>query len=202
MRTLWLSLVALAMVGSVGLYALYARAEQTKTEENMNKKSIILYFSRADENYGVGYVDKGNTEYIAEFIQQATGADMYRADPAVPYAKDYDTCVKEAQTRQSTHQAPVARPAPDIASYDVVYIGSPVYWGVMPEELKTALTGLDFTGKTVYVFTTHEGSGLGSVPEQVKEICAGATFGKPLAVYGHQAAQAQKTVEAWLAGHK
>ena len=39
-------------------------------------KSLIIYFSRADENYAVGYIDKGNTEIVAEFVQELTGADI------------------------------------------------------------------------------------------------------------------------------
>ena len=47
-------------------------------------KSLIIYFSRADENYSVGYISKGNTEYIAEFVQELTGADMIKVEPEVP----------------------------------------------------------------------------------------------------------------------
>lgn len=162
-------------------------------------KSMIIYFSRADENYGVGYVTKGNTAHLADFIQHATNADVFQVKPAIPYAADYNTCVKEAQDRQQTHNAPIESPVPDISKYDVIYIGSPVYWGLMPEELKTALTGLDFNGKTVRLFTTHEGSGLGSIPEQLKTICAGATFDKEIAIQGHKAAQSQSEIDKWLA---
>ena len=52
-------------------------------------KSIIIYFSRADENYFGGslkYIEKGNTEVIAEFIQDLTGADMFKVEPLVPYS--------------------------------------------------------------------------------------------------------------------
>ena len=38
-------------------------------ESYKDKKSLVIYFSRADENYAVGYIDKGNTEYIAEFVK-------------------------------------------------------------------------------------------------------------------------------------
>ena len=51
-------------------------------------KSLIIYFSRADENYSVGYIDKGNTETVAEYVKELTGADMFKIEPAVPYAKD------------------------------------------------------------------------------------------------------------------
>ena len=62
-------------------------------------KSLIIYFSRADENYSVGFIDKGNTEYVAEFVQELTGADMFKVEPAVPYAADYKTCIEEAKKR-------------------------------------------------------------------------------------------------------
>ena len=62
-------------------------------------KSLIIYFSRADENYSVGWIDKGNTEIVAGFVQELTGADMFKVEPAVPYAADYNTCIKEAKLR-------------------------------------------------------------------------------------------------------
>lgn len=54
-----------------------------------DKKQIIIYFSRADENYGVGYIEKGNTEVVAEYIRDVTGADMFKVERKTPYAKDY-----------------------------------------------------------------------------------------------------------------
>ena len=68
-----------------------------KKEDYKDKKSLIIYFSRADENYSVGYIDKGNTEVIAEYIQKLTGADMFKVEPEISYAKDYDTCINEAK---------------------------------------------------------------------------------------------------------
>ncbi len=64
-----------------------------------DKKSLIIYFSRADENYAVGYIDKGNTEILAEYIQEFTNADMFKVEPLVPYSKDYRTCIEEAKHR-------------------------------------------------------------------------------------------------------
>ena len=64
-----------------------------------DKKSLIIYFSRADENYAVGYIEKGNTEIVAEYVKEFTNADMFKVEPLVPYAKDYETCIKEAKMR-------------------------------------------------------------------------------------------------------
>ena len=47
-----------------------------KKESYKNKKSLVIYFSRADENYAVGYISKGNTEVISEYIRDITGADF------------------------------------------------------------------------------------------------------------------------------
>ena len=62
-----------------------------------DKKSLVIYFSRADENYNLGYVDKGNTEYIAEYVRDFTGADLFKVEPEVPYPTDYNTCIEEAK---------------------------------------------------------------------------------------------------------
>ena len=159
-------------------------------------KQLIIYFSRADENYAVGYIDKGNTEIAAEYVQQLTGADMFKVEPAVPYAKDYRTCIEEA--KQRVGNAPIKEKLSDISGYDTVFIMSPVYWGTYAPEMETALEDLDFTGKTVRVISTHEGSGLGSMVSDVKRMCKGADVKKGLAIKGSQAKQSKKTIAEWL----
>ena len=160
-------------------------------------KSLIIYFSRADENYAVGYIDKGNTEIVAEFVQELTGADMFKVESAVPYAADYQTCIEEAKLRIGN--APIKEKLTDISAYDTIYIMSPIYWGTYAPEVETALTGLDFSGKTVRVISTHEGSGLGSMVSDVKKMCKGASVDmNGLAIKGSNAAKSKSTVEQWL----
>lgn len=163
-----------------------------------DKKSLIIFFSRADENYSVGYINKGNTEVIAEYIKELTNADVFKVEPLVPYSKDYQTCIKEAQQRTNNHTAPIKENIPDISSYEVIYVGSPIYWGGMPEELFTALSGKVFSGKVIRPFTTHEGSGLGQVPSQLKELCVGATILDGLAIIGSMAISSQDEVKKWI----
>ena len=168
-----------------------------------NKKSIIIYFSRADENYFGGtmkYIEKGNTEVIAEYIRDITGADIFKVEPLVAYSADYMQCIEEAKVRTREHNAPIKENVPDLSSYEVIYVGSPVYWGGMPEELFTALKGLDYTGKTIRPFVTHEGSGLSSIPNQLKNICTGAVVTNGLAISGSSVNSARSKVENWLKG--
>ena len=159
--------------------------------------SLIIYFSRADENYAVGYIDKGNTEIIAEFVQELTGADMFKVEPLVPYAKDYNTCIQEAKKRIGN--APIKEKLSDISAYNTVFVMSPIYWGTYAPEVETALEGLDFTGKTVRVISTHEGSELASMVSDVKRMCHGANVLKNgLAIRGSQAKNSKAKVAEWL----
>lgn len=160
-------------------------------------KSLIIYFSRADENYNVGYIDKGNTEIVAEFVQELTGADMFKVEPVVPYAKEYMTCIQEAQQRIGN--APIREKLTDISAYDTIFVMSPIYWGTYAPEMETALTGLDFSNKIVRVISTHEGSGLASMPSDVKKLCKGADVDmKGLAIKGSQARNSKQKVADWL----
>lgn len=162
-----------------------------------DKKSLIIYYSRADENYSVGYVEKGNTEYVAEYVKEFTNADMFKVEPLVPYAKDYQTCIKEAKERIGN--APIKEKINDISKYEVIYIMTPIYWGTYAPEIETAIKDLDFSNKIIRVITTHEGSGLANVVSDVKRICKGANvLDDALAIVGSQAKDSKDIVERWI----
>ncbi len=144
------------------------------------------------------YVDKGNTEVLAEYIKEITNADMFKIEPLVPYSKDYMECIEEAKVRTKNHEAPIKETINDISNYEVIYIGSPVYWGGMPEELFTALKDLDFSNKIIRPFVTHEGSGLSSIPRQLKELCVGAEVVDPIAITGSSVNNAKSKIEEWI----
>ena len=168
-----------------------------KKESYKDKKSLVIYFSRADENYAVGYIDKGNTEYIAEFVRDITNADLFKVEPLVPYSKEYNICIQEA--KQRVGNAPIKNSIDDISKYEVIYIMTPVYWGTMAPELETAIKDLDFTGKTVRVVTTHEGSGLANVPNDVKKVCKGANvLDEAIAIRGADCKNTRSKIENWI----
>ena len=162
-----------------------------------DKKSLIIYFSRADENYNVGYINKGNTEVVAEYVKEITNADMFKVEPLVPYAKDYKTAIEEAKMRIGN--APIKNTINDISEYEIIYVMTPIYWGTYAPEIETALKDLDFTGKTVRIITTHEGSGLASVPNDIKRICKGANVDfNGLAIQGSTVKSSKNKVEEWI----
>lgn len=162
-----------------------------------NKKSLIIYFSRADENYAVGYIQKGNTEYIAEYVKNFTDADLFKVEPLIPYSKEYFKCIEEA--KQRIDNAPIKKEIKDISSYEVIYIMTPIYWGTYAPEIETAIKDLDFAGKTIRIATTHEGSGLGSVVEDIKSLCKGAIVANDsIAIRGKDCLKARNKIEQWV----
>lgn len=164
--------------------------------------AIIIYFSRADENYFGGakkYIEVGNTEVIAHMIQQQTGAELFKIEPLHPYAADYDTCIAEAQQDLRSKARPELVFYPEsLDGYDTVYLGYPNYWGTAPMHVFTLLEKYDFSGKIIKPFCTHEGSGMGHSERDVKAVCPGATIKRGLAIYGSSVHNAEKAVKEWI----
>jgi flavodoxin len=163
--------------------------------------NLIIYYSRKGENYVNGEIQnlsKGNTEIVAEFIQDAVGGDLFEVDTVERYADDYYACIDEAKKELNANARPELREYLDsIDEYDNVFVCGPCWWGTFPMAIFSQLERLDFTGKKVMAVMTHEGSGLGSCERDLKKICTGASFGKGLAVHGADAAKSEDTVAAW-----
>ena len=164
-------------------------------------KNIIIYYSRTGENYwsgGIKNISKGNTERVAEFIQKAVGGDLFQVETVKEYPKDYYECINEAKDELKARTRPELKEyLPDIAAYDNVFVCGPCWWGTFPMAIFSQLEKLDWTGKKVMAVMTHEGSGLGSCERDLKKLCAGATFGKGLAVAGHACAGSESQVASW-----
>jgi flavodoxin len=163
--------------------------------------NLIIYYSRKGENYVNGEIQnlsKGNTEIVAEFIQNAVGGDLFQVDTAEPYAADYYTCIDQAQKELRENARPeLGKYLDSIDEYDNIFVCGPCWWGTFPMAIFSQLERLDFTGKKVMAVMTHEGSGLGSCQQDLKKLCPGAAFGQGLAVHGADAAKSQAAVSAW-----
>ena len=144
-------------------------------------------------------LETGNTEIAAGVIQRLTGADLFQMEPRQAYAKDYNTCIAEAQEDQRRDARPELKIwLASLDGYDTIYLGYPNYWGTMPMAVFTFLEHYDFIGKTIKPFCTHEGSGLGSSIDDIKRLCPTAAVGKGIAIRGGTAEQSIKEIEKWL----
>lgn len=163
---------------------------------------LIAYFSRADENYVNGAIrklDVGNTEIAACFIQEATGADLFRIEPVQAYAAGYNECIAQAQADQKRGARPELKSYPDsLDGYDTIYLGYPNYWGTMPMAVFTFLDHFNFAGKTIRPFCTHEGSGMGSSERDIQKLCPGAKVEKGLAIHGGSVKNAGDAIRKWM----
>ena len=177
--------------------------EPTPAESAGNTGTLVLVFSRAGENYNVGVVERGNTAIIADILVERTGADLFELEPAVAYPEDYDECCDVALAEQDEGARPELESIPDLAAYDTIYLGYPIWWGDLPMFMYTLLEQGDFAGKTIYPFCTHEGSGLSGTPASIVEACPDATVGDGMDLRGKTAQESPDEVKSavadWLA---
>ena len=137
--------------------------------------TLVAYFSRAGENYGVGDIVKGNTEVVAELVAAKTGARLFRIRTVNEYPKDYKRCTELAREEQRRKVRPeFLGVLPDVSEYDTVFLGYPNWWGDLPMAVYAFLEALDFSEKTIVPFCTHEGSGLSGTAETIRRLCPGA----------------------------
>ena len=117
-------------------------------------KKLIAYFSVS-----------GVTKRAAEQLACLTGADLYEIRPEKPYSRE-DLDWRNKQSRSSlemmdpSSRPPLAQSVPDVSSYDMVYIGFPVWWGVAPRQVNTFIESAHLEDKPVYIFATSGGSGI------------------------------------------
>ncbi len=165
-------------------------------------KQLVVFYSRADENYFGGelrYLSTGNTEKIAKMVAEIRGADLFQIEQKVPYAADYNTCIEEAKKDLKENIRPgLVSTLESIDGYDEIYIGFPNYWGTMPMAVFTFLEQFDWSGKTIHPFVTHEGSGFGKSMDDLEKVCRGAVFTKGLAISGSSVDYARAKVEGWV----
>jgi len=177
-----------------------------KKEDFKMAKTLIAFFSRADENYFGGamrYVKVGNTEIVVNEMKEMIAADTFKIEMKNPYSPVYMTCIDEAKQDLRAKARPELVSMPDsIDEYDTVILAYPNYWGTMPMAVFTFLENFDFSGKTILPLCTNEGSGMGGSERDIKKACPGAIVKGGLSVTGSEAANAGSRVKKWLAANE
>ena len=153
-------------------------------------KSLVVYFSRIGEQYGVGNITEGNTAKLAKIIASKTGSDIFEIRVVHDeYPEGYSPLVEYAKKEKQEHARPeIMGQVENLDEYDTIYLGYPNWWGDMPMPVYTFIENSDLSGKKIHHFCTHEGSG--------------ALKKGDLAVYGHTAQndknETERIVEDWL----
>lgn len=168
-------------------------------------KTLIAFFSRADENYFGGamrYVKVGNTEVVCGLMEKMIDADVFKIEMKTPYSPVYMTCIEEAKRdlREKARPELVSYPG-SIDGYDTVILAYPNYWGTIPMAVATFLERYDFIGKTILPLCTNEGSGMGASERAIRQCAPGAEVKKGLPVTGSEAANSGESVKRWLSAN-
>lgn len=129
------------------------------------RKKLVAYFSAS-----------GVTKSAAQRLAKASGADLFEIKPAQPYSRaDLDWTNKKSRSSvemSSPDSRPeIAEKLDNMADYDVVFVGFPIWWYVAPTIINTFLESYDFSGKTVIPFATSGGSSMGKTEEVLHRIC-------------------------------
>ncbi len=188
---LWAGSASAAPSGSV-LIAYFTRADNTRLDQN---EAVNL-----DAVTSASLLAPGNVAKIAQWIQEVTGGDLFSVVTQESYPSDYNLCleVAEAQLAQGIRPA-LQGPLPDVASYDVIFLGYPLWCGTVPMALLSLLDQWDLSGKTVVPFCAHGTSRLGRSVQDLAQALPDSEILEALGVFRPETDQSQGAVQAWLA---
>lgn len=133
-------------------------------------KKLVAYFSAS-----------GTTAGVAKNLAQAVGADLYEIKPETPYTRA-DLNWQDKNSRSSvemndkSNRPALANKDANIAAYDTILLGFPIWWYIAPTIINSFLESYDFTGKTIILFATSGGSGFGKTVQNLISSCPGATI--------------------------
>lgn len=155
------------------------------------RRVLVAYFSWS-----------GNTKALAEKIAASAGGTLFEIVPEKPYPTEYRKCTEQAKKEISEGFRPALKSKPEnLAEYDVVFVGSPNWWGTYAPPISTLLDDPAFAGKTVVPFFTHGGGGMQRCESDMrKQLDGKSNVLKALTVSGSSAdgSRAQRAVDAWL----
>ena len=177
-----------AIAGFMAIFGLAHADEQTKGDI-MSKKNLVVYFS-----------ESGNTQKLAETIHDIVGGDIVRIVPTNAYPAEYNALADYAKNERDTDARPEYKElGVNIADYDNIFVGYPMWWYTLPMIMYTFFDNNDFSGKTIIPFNTHEGSGDGGTYKTIETWEPNATVLPGLPIRGENMANDQSAaVKSWL----
>ena len=153
-------------------------------------KVLVVYYSLT-----------GSTRSVAEMIREKTGGDPFEIETVRKYPADYAGIIKEAKRELETGDLPALKKSPpDMSSYDLILVGSPVWWYTVATPVMRFLTQADFAGKKVSPFCTHEG-GIGKFFPHFQEQAQNALVVEGVDLYKPRQGEEGEvsiTLDSWL----
>jgi len=198
-------LCAILIVQTSGLFA--------QTISN-NPTILIAYFTRAQNiQQSTSSIDAtsqasvnlvngkytGNTELLAEWVQQEVGGDLFAIKTVSPYSADYNDLVNQGQKENRERARPaLATRVQNMEKYDIVFVGFPNWWYDMPMAVYTFLETYDLSGKTIIPFCTSGGSGFSGSIKAIRDLEPKGIVREGLTLRDSQSLQGKQAVKNWL----
>lgn len=166
---------------------------------------LLVYFSRAGENYFYGgrqNLEVGNTEVLADMVTDRIACDTYTIEAADPYPAAYTPTVeRNAREQQDNVRPAIANPLPDVSSYDIVILGSPVWNTRAPMIMSTFLDGVDLADKKVLPFVTYAVSGMSGIDDDYRDALPDSEVRDGFAVQGERVTESARDLGVWLSAN-
>lgn len=190
------------LIACKGKHSSENKTSQVTIESLKGHRSLVIYFSRAGENYIVGNVQKGNTAFVAEYIAELTDADIFEIKAEKNYESlSYEEMLNVVRKEYENSEMPGFKTdLTDVGQYDVVFIGGPIWWGTYPRLMLSFFKEFDLNGKVLIPFTTNEGSGLGNTKVDLQKAFPKAKVLNGFSITGYEARkpEAREVVKEWL----
>lgn len=154
----------------------------------MSKQVLIAYYSWS-----------GNTRRLAQIIHKIIGGTLFEIEPVTPYPNSYNATVGQARREiHSGYRPQLKTKLTSIEPYNVIFIGSPNWWGTIAPPVATFLSEHNFSGKVIAPFFTHGGGGVQNMLTDLKKLCPNSRVLEPYVVQGSRVSAAEKSVSEWL----
>ncbi len=175
-------------------------------------KMLVIYFSRAGYNWqvsdngqltdNVGWVERGNTAIMVDYIKELADVDVFELIPEVAYPENYRECTEYVTDEINRNNRPrYKNDITNLDDYETIFVGGPIWWARPPMLFRTFFENHpELDGKVIIPFGTHGGSGVSSYTSLVNEYYPNANVLESLGISGSSIrnASSKTTVENWL----
>lgn len=174
-------------------------AQHSRKQTSQANRTIVVFFSRAGQNYPNRDLKVGDTNQIANLITQQTGAKQYRIVPKQAYPYNYQATVKRATREQNENARPkIKNKLPNFKKYDTIFLGYPIWDAHLPMILHTFMASAQLNGKIIIPFSTNAGSGWSDSLTMLRKQYPQVTFKKGLSIQGSDVKYSHAKIEKWL----
>jgi len=181
--------IFIILMAVITFFTVCAQGAGTGNRQNGgNMKILVAYFSHT-----------GTTAAAAKQIQTLTGGTLFEIKTVNPYPSDYNACLALAtEELRANSRPPLSTHVSGIDSYDVIFVGYPIWWGDTPMAIRTFLEEYDLSNKTVIPFCTSGSSGIATSAQSIKKLCPKSKILDGICITNANRSRTNEMIEQWI----